>query len=116
MDSLIANALSSGDASNIHIMHGTVSGSMVASWDVNGYQDSTCVLVSVYVMDGFTLTCIALKNNQVYQTRIGNPLDVNNSRYYGMGVAFKTTGTISINMGYGNITGYVSEYMIIGIP
>ena len=115
MDSLIANALSSGGASNIHVMHGTV-GSMVASWDVDGYQDSTCALVSVYVMDGFTLTCIAFKNNQVYQTRIGNPLDVNNSRYYGMGVAFKTTGTISINMGYGSITGYASTYMIIGIP
>ena len=116
MDSFIANALLSGNVSDIHIVYGTVSGSMVASWDVNGYQDSSCVLVSVYVMDGFTLTCIALKNNQVYQTRIGNPLDVNNSRYYGMGVAFKTDGTISINMGYGNITGYASVYMIIGIP
>lgn len=114
MDSLIVNALSSGDASNIHVVGGTLPDGRT-SWDVIGYQDSSHVLVSVCITDGYALTCPAPKDDQTYQTKLINVTTINTGRYYGMGVRFRTSGTVSISLAY-SITGYATAYMIIGIP
>lgn len=107
MDSLIANGMTlSINASNLHVEWGTRPLSS-AGWTVSGYQDSSCVLVATYILEGSTLTCVALKDNDTYRTK-----SYTNNQYYEMSVAFKRAGTISIDMVSG---GRVTAYMIIGI-
>ena len=115
MDSLIANGIAlSSNASNIHVKWGTRPGN-TSAWNVSGYQDSSCVLVSIYLINGLALTCIALKDNQKYGTELPEPHGSNNY-YYGMSVVFKTSGTVSIDPSYNHsLGGDVSAYMIIGI-